>query len=116
MVGSSVERLDAEPDESGIEPTEGFGDLEGGAEGVIAEDRVGHAMFGEGVPEHGECGFHAEVGTDLESDEEARVVVEDGEGVDLLAGDLKRPFEVALPEVVGLRPLEAEGLVGGQGG
>jgi hypothetical protein len=40
------------------------------------------------------------------------VIVENGEGEDLLACDFDESFEVDLPELVGLRPLEALGFGG----
>ena len=44
------------------------------------------------------------------------MIVDDGEGVDFLASDFERAFEVALPEVVGCGTLEADRIVSGRCG
>jgi hypothetical protein len=107
VVGSAMEGLHAESDEPRLEPGECFGDRIGSAERVVTEEGVREAELTEGVPEDLEGGPHAEIKAGDKRQEEARVIVQDGEGIGFLASDFERSFVIALPELIGSLALEA---------
>jgi len=47
VIGASVDRCDAQANELGIEPAQGFGDGDVGAEGVVGQDRLREAELAE---------------------------------------------------------------------
>ena len=106
VIGSSVDGFDAESNELGLEPTDGFGDIESGSKGVVTEDAVGDAELTEGFPEDVKGWFHADIEARLECNEESGVIIEDGERVNLSSCDFDGSFVVALPELVGLGSFE----------
>lgn len=113
MVGSAVDGFDAKSDESSVEPTDGFGNLKSGAEGIVGEDGGGHSVLAKSLPERVKRSGHGEIEAGLERDEESGVIVEDSQGMDFLPSDFERSFEVALPEVVWQRPFETDRIVRG---
>lgn len=105
--GASVDDLDTLAQEPEPEGTH-LGVRRAPGRAVVAEDLAWQAVKLEGAQQvlaHAEACF---VGTGSQADQEARVVVKDGERMAAPArGEGEVPLEVHLPEHVGLRSFEA---------
>jgi len=107
VIGTPMPGMNVEANEAGLEPGDPEWVLAARAEGVITEDVLGEATVGKGCPQDVPGGLHGAVQTDLESQQIARMVIDNGEREDTLALDLKGTFEIELPQVIGRGVLEA---------
>jgi hypothetical protein len=101
VVGPSMDWLDAESNQLCVEPTDSFGCFVPGSESVITEDAFGESEFCEGFPERLECGFHGDIQARPQCNEIARMIIDDGEGMDFSPTDFDGSFVIALPELMG---------------
>lgn len=112
VIGTSMDRMNAQSDQAGIEPTEGLGGLERGPESVVAEDGIRQPELAEGLPQNVKGGLHRDIGAGVAGDEIARVVINHSEGMDLASTHFQRAFVIALPEL--MRTFTLKGLHGVQ--
>jgi hypothetical protein len=108
VIGSAVADPDTESQEPDGEDGVGIVRVISPRRAVVHEHPDGKAMMAEQAGQGGLNGLVAFIGTGNQSESIAGVVVEDGERMTAFAvGHANVPFEIHLPEVVGVGPLES---------